>query len=211
MAVRAEPLTLLALVKEEEEEEATEHTMLPLALLAVVKSHFNALVWLQLCNSQGVSVFSFVRLPPRASRPCAGAAVYNMSLMHAERLRAVGCGLKGNLVRLLSLGVGRHFEPQKNTRAGRKMMQSIVRRVAAGLAAAVRDKAAKDADELCASGQCAVAVVPLQLVIYLGDCPHAHSRRGCTSMAEKALTRMRREGLSWRRRARAWAVTTAKG
>jgi TPR repeat protein len=51
------------------------------------------------------------------------------------------------------------------------MMQSIVRRVAVGLAAAVRDKVAKEAEELCASGQCAAAVVPLQRAIYLGDLP----------------------------------------
>jgi len=143
----------------------------PLTLLAVVKAHFDTLVCAQLCNPQGVSLFSFVRLPPRVSRPFAGAPVYDMSLTHAERLCAVGCGLKGRLVRLLSLGVGRHFEPQRNWGACRKMMQSNVRRVAAGLAAAVRDKVAKEAEELCASGQCAAAVVPLQRAIYMGDLP----------------------------------------
>jgi hypothetical protein len=94
-----------------------------------------------------------------------------MSLLHAERLRAVGCGFKWKLVRLFSLGTGRHFEPQRNTHACHKMMLSIVRCVAAGLAAAVRDKVAKEAEELCASGQCATAVVPLQRAIYLGDLP----------------------------------------
>jgi TPR repeat protein len=143
----------------------------PLMLLAVARSHFDALVWMQLCNPQGVSVFSFVRLPPRVPRPFAGAPVYGMSLTHAERLRAVGCGFKGRLVRLLSLGVGRHFEPQRNWGACRKMMQSNVRHVAAGLAAAVRDEAAKEAEELCTSGQCAAAVVPLQRAIHLGDSP----------------------------------------
>jgi len=83
----------------------------------------------------------------------------------------VGCGFKGKLVRLLSLGVGRHFEPQRNRRACLKMMLSNVRRVAAGLAAAVRHKVAKEAEELCASGQCAAAVVPLQRAIHLGDSP----------------------------------------
>jgi TPR repeat protein len=142
-----------------------------LTLLAVVKSHFDTLVLLQLCNPHGIAQFPFVRLPPRLSRPFAGAPVYDMSLLHAERLRAMGCGFKYKLVRLLSLCTGRHFEPQRNIRACHKMMQSIVRRVAAGLAAAVRDKAAKEAEELCASGQCAAAVVPLQRAIYLGDLP----------------------------------------
>jgi len=141
----------------------------PLAVLAVVKSHFDTLVWTQLCNPQGVSLFSFVRPLPRVPRPFAGAPVYGMSLTHAERLRAVGCGFKGRIVRLLSLCVGRHFEPQRNWRACHQMMQSTVRRVASKLMAAVRDEAAKEAEELCASGQCAAALVPLQRAIDLGD------------------------------------------
>jgi hypothetical protein len=52
--------------------------------------------------------------------------------------------LKGQLVRLLSLGVGRHFEPQRNWRACHQMMQSIARRVASKLMAAVRAEAAKE-------------------------------------------------------------------
>ena len=112
----------------------------PLTLLAVVKSHLDTLVWLQLCNPQGVAQFSFVCLPPRLPRPFAGAAVYDMSLTHAERLCAVGCGFKGRLVRLLSLGMGRHCEPQRNPGASHKMMLGIARRVAAGPAAPVNSK-----------------------------------------------------------------------
>jgi TPR repeat protein len=141
----------------------------PLTLLVFVKSHFDALVWAQLCNPQGVALFSFVRLLPRVPRPFAGAPVYDMSLTHAERLCAVGCGLKGALVRLLSLGVGHHFEPQRNRRACHQMMLSNARRVASKPMAAVRDKAVKEAEELCASGQCAAAVVPLQRAIDWGD------------------------------------------
>jgi len=141
----------------------------PLMLLVLVKAHFDTLVCAQLCNLQGVSPFSFVRLPPRLSRPFAGAAVYDMSLTRAERLRAVGCGLKGRLVWMLSLGVGRHFEPQRNRRACHQMMQNNARRVASKPMAAVRDKAAKEAEELCASGRCAAAVVALQRAIDFGD------------------------------------------
>jgi len=141
----------------------------PLMLLVLVKAHFDTLVYTQLCNPQGVALFSFVRLPPRVSRPFAGAAVYDMSLTHAERLGAVGCGFKGRLVRLLSLGVGRHFEPQSNLRACHQMMQSNARRLASKPMAAVRDEAAKEAEELCASGQCAAAIVPLQRAIDFGD------------------------------------------
>ena len=143
----------------------------PLTLLAVVKSFLDMLVRLQLGNPQGVAQHSFVCIPPRVLRPFAGAPVYGMSLTHAERLCAVGCGLKGKLVRLFSLGVGRHFEPQRTLGACRKMMQFNVRRVAAGLAAAARNKLFKEAEELYASQQFAAALVPLQRAIDWGHLP----------------------------------------
>jgi len=176
----------------------------PLMLLSLVKSYHGALVCAQLCNPQGVSVFSFVRLPPHVSRPFAGAAMYGMSLTHAERLRALGCGLKGKLVRLLSLSMHctttstataattaptssittttvtvcmitahqtRYVEPHSSWRACHGMMQSCVRRVASKPMAAVRDEAAKEAEELCASGQCAAALAPLQRAIHMGHLP----------------------------------------
>jgi len=156
---------------EEDEEEDDDADELPLTLLAVVKLHFDMLVLAQLCNPQGVDLLSFVRLPPLVHRPFAGASVYDMSLTHAERLRAVGCGFKGKLVRLLSLGVGRHIEPHRNRGACRKMMQSNVRRVAAGLAAAVLERAVKEAQRLLAAGQRAAAAAQLQRAIILGHLP----------------------------------------
>jgi len=160
----------------------------PLMVLALVKSHFGTLVCTQLCNAQGVSLSSSIRLPWRVYRPLAGAAVYDMSLTHAERLCVVGCGFKGKLVRLLSLGEGRHFYPQRNWNTCHNMMQVIVRRVAAGQAAAVRDKAAREAAELCASGNCAAALGPLQRAIDFGD---------TTSLALKAwLLILGREGVA---------------
>jgi TPR repeat protein len=148
----------------------TAHTK-PLTLLSVVKSNFESLVWLQLCNPQGVALSSFVHVPPRVPRPFASAPVNDMSLTRAERLRVVGCGLNGKLVQLLSLGVGRRFEPPRNRPACHKMMDIITRRAAAELAAALRDEVAKKAEELCASGQCANAAVPLQSAVDLGDLP----------------------------------------
>jgi hypothetical protein len=65
-----------------------------LMLLAVVNSHIGTLLCAQLCNPQGVVLFSFVHIPPRVPHPCAGATVHGMSLTHAERLRAGGCGFK---------------------------------------------------------------------------------------------------------------------
>ena len=145
-------------------------TKVPLSLLAVVKSHLGTLAWLQLCNPQGVALFSFVRLPPRMPSPFAGVPVYG-TLMNAERLRVLGCGFMGKLVRMLSQGVGGHFEPRSNASACSKMMWCTVRRVAAGLAAAVRDNIFKEAEDLCTSGQCAAALVPLQRAIDLGHLP----------------------------------------
>jgi len=180
---------------------------LPLSLLAAVKTYLDTLVSLNFFNGQGVAMFSFVRPPPRVPRPFAGARVYRKSLMHAERLGVVGCGLKGKLVRMLSLHVGRtstqtttatstvstattpftgtsttttisvtatthhHNEPESNWGACYKLMQSILRYVTARQAAAVRDKVANEAEELCASGQFAAAIFPLKLAIEFGDMP----------------------------------------
>ena len=94
-----------------------------------------------------------------------------MSLTHEERLRAMSCGFKGRLVRLLALGVGDLFEPQRNRRTCHQMMHMNARHVASKLMAAVRDEAAKEAEKLCASGQCAAALNPLQRAIDFGDLP----------------------------------------
>jgi hypothetical protein len=85
----------------------TAHPTLPLPLLSVVQSYHGMCVSVQLCDAQGAALFPFVRLPPRVRHPFAGAPVHSLSLTHGERLRVVGCGLTGKLVRLLSLGTGR--------------------------------------------------------------------------------------------------------
>ena len=142
-----------------------------LSLMAVAKMFFGMLVEMQLCNPQGTCFFSFVHLPPPVPRAFAGAPLYDMSLKQVERLCLVGCGFKGRLVRLLSLGMGLHFEPQKISRACHKMMHSTALRVASKLPGVFRDKVAKEAEALCAAGQCAAALVPLQRAIYFGDLP----------------------------------------
>jgi TPR repeat protein len=100
-----------SLGKEEDAEPAplhlTAHPTLPLPLLSVAQSYLGMCVLAQLCDVQGAVLFRFVRLPSRVRRPFAGAPVYDMSLTHGERLRVVGCGLRGKLVRLLSLGTDR--------------------------------------------------------------------------------------------------------
>ena len=151
----------------------TAHPTLPLPLLSVVQRIM--CVSAQLCDAQGAALFPFARLPPRVRRPLAGAPVHDMSLTHGERLRVVGCALTGKLVRLLSLGTGCHFEPGRNRRSCHKLMHLKVGRVAAklmhSLAAAVGNKVCKEAEELCASGQCVAAAVALQLAVDLGHLP----------------------------------------
>jgi hypothetical protein len=134
-----------------------------LTMLAVVKSHLGTLVWLQLCKPQGVSLFSFLLISPRVFHPFTGVAVYSMSLTHAKRLRAMGCGLKGRLIWLLSL-----FTDRVNYR---KMIQNITLRVGSKMMAAVCKEAVQVSEKLCASGHCADAVAPLQLAVDLGHLP----------------------------------------
>ena len=95
------------------------------------------------------------------------------ALTYGERLHVTGCAMTCRLVHMLSLGTGNYIEPQWNSGACRQLMLSIVRRVDAGLVDAMRNKVATEAEKQCVSGQCAAALVPLQLAIDMG---HSHSR-----------------------------------
>ena len=68
-----------------------------------------------------------------------------------------------------------HLEQNRDRRTCHKLMQGIVRRVAAklmhSLAAAVGSKVGKEAEELCASGQCAAAAAALKLAVDFGHLP----------------------------------------
>ena len=132
------------------------------------KSHRKMLVLLGLCNPQGVKYFSFVNVPAHVPY---SIARYQAYLTHTERLHVVGCGFKSNIIRLLSLGRGVHREPNRNRNACHKYMYMIVRRIASKRMTDVRDKFAKEAEELCALGQCAAAIVPLLLAIDFGHLP----------------------------------------
>jgi TPR repeat protein len=66
----------------------------------------------------------------------------------------------------------RHFEPHSNWRACHKLMHLEVAHVAAKLMhSLVGNKLGKEAEELCASGQCAAAAVALKLAVDLGHLP----------------------------------------
>lgn len=82
-------------------------------------------------------------------------------LTHADRLSVVIYNLNIKLILQLSLN------PDYNT--NQKQILCIVRHVVSKRMAALRNKAVKQAEELCASGQYAAAEVPLQLAINLRD------------------------------------------
>jgi TPR repeat protein len=56
-------------------------------------------------------------------------------------------------------------------RSAKKFILEIAQWIASKHVRLVRDKTAKEAEELCASGQCAAALLPLQKAIYLGHLP----------------------------------------
>ena len=149
----------------------TAHPTLRLSLLAVRQSYLGMCFSAQLCNVQGAALFPFVRLLPHVRHPVAGAPVHDMSLKHAERLRVVACALTGKLVRLLSLGTGSHFEPERNRRACLKLMHFKVGRLAAKLMHSLVHLFGKEAQELCEAGQCAAAADALKRAINVGHLP----------------------------------------
>ena len=144
----------------------------PLRLNRVVKLYKGMIVLAQLGKSKGDVRFYLVRLMPPVPRFMAGfIPAEAMSLTHMERICAVGDGFKCKLTCLLSLGTGRHIEPEYNRKACQSWMTCIARRVAAGMAAAVCVKAAKDAEELCATKQYDEALVLSQIAADFGHLP----------------------------------------
>ncbi len=112
-----------------------------------------------------------------------------MPMRSAQRLRVVGCGLRGKLLWLMSMSLGMDRKVQQQKR----VMHAIAMRVVAGQAAAVAADIAQEADELGGSGQCAAAVVAPQVAVDLGHTPsraeHAdmlyHCREGVPSDASR--------------------------
>lgn len=92
-----------------------------------------------------------------------------MLVTYKKRMRDLGCELKNKLALQFSHNTGSHFEPQRNRKACHCMMMFIRRRVDSNQMAALRDEVAKEAEELCALGQCAAALVLMQRAIEFGD------------------------------------------
>ncbi len=97
----------------------------PLNVLSVAKLQRGMLVWLRLCSAQGVALFYFVRVPLRAPlRAPRLVTSAGVSLTRAERLNVLGCGMKSELVRLLSLRLGRHFVLQTRRFARQQLVDA---------------------------------------------------------------------------------------
>jgi TPR repeat protein len=82
-------------------------------------------------------------------------------------LHMKGIGFADKLIQQLLQSVGCGLSNKKRI----IMMRFIMTRVYSKCMASVRDEAAKEAEELCASGQCAAALPRLQIAIDLGDLP----------------------------------------
>lgn len=168
-----------------------------LPILVLFKSLQASLVSLQLLGGQGAAPSPFVHAPPPARNTFSGVQEHgaSLALAHAERLRAVSCGLQARMVRLLLLGTASAFEQRAKSKISRKLMYVTLRRVFAGLFAAAGLKVAKEAEALCALGRSASAVAPLDVAICCGHLPsHAlkawmliHGREGLTQDWEQAF------------------------
>jgi TPR repeat protein len=98
---------------------------------------------------------------------------------------------------LQSVGCGLQFSNKKRI----IMMRFIMTRVYSKWIAYVSNEAAKEAEELCASGQCATALVPLQRAINLGHLSsralmawlHINGREG-VSLDQKRAFKLAKEG-----------------
>ena len=89
---------------------------------------------LQLCDASGQ--FHHAHHVPVAPHPFTGARVMDMSLSHRQRLRAVGCGLTAQLVRLLLRRLPATLQPTVTGRFPSHGMLAVARRVASTMAAA---------------------------------------------------------------------------
>jgi hypothetical protein len=144
----------------EEQAAETFRTILPTTLMLVTRSHLKMLVAVNLFRPQDLHPvpYNFVTFPLPSSKQYIPQDHDNLLLAHAKRLRLVGCGIRGMLMRLIMLDVSRS-------------MHTGVRRVTAVLAAEVRNGYVQEAEELCASAQFQAAMLPLGFSILLGDLP----------------------------------------
>ena len=93
------------------------------------------------------------------------------TLNHIHQPVVKGLGFNYKLVLLLSHSMGTNFKVQMAYYESPNMMRCIENRIVSKQMDALRQKIAKKAKELCASGLCAEAQVLLQLAIDMGHLP----------------------------------------
>ena len=136
-------------------------------LLAVVKSSYNMLILLRMCNKQGVPQFKFVKHQSHMHRLFSN----NILLTRAERQSVVGRGLTAKLVMMLSFGTSCYLEQNRNRNVYHKQMLNKIQRITSKMASTVLDKIIKDADELYVAGKYAEAIILLKQAINFGHLP----------------------------------------
>ena len=128
----------------------------------------------------------------------------DVCITKTERLRDLGSGFKGELVRLFSLGTSLHSEPQMNWGTSHKLMQSVLRRVISKLAAAVLESVSEVAEIFIGAGSYKNAESQLHQAIDLGHMPSCarladlflHTREGCSKDSCKAFA-LAKEGAGY--------------
>jgi len=130
-----------------------------LQLFAAAEQLHCARVFLRVCNAQGAALVR-IQLAPAAQRLRLRTLVpvYEMAMMHKQRLRGMGCGGRGKLALLISQGGGGGGALPRECSA---LMDWIVRRVAAAQVAATPEGLHAQAQVLRAAGDCAAAAAAL--------------------------------------------------
>jgi len=150
-----------------------------LQLFAAVEQLHGARVFLRVCNAKGAASVR-IQLAPAARRLRLRTLlpVYEMAMGSMQRSRAICCGGRGN-VALLMLQAGGGGRPTQ--RDCSVLMDRIMRRVAAAQAALTPEGLNWKAQALCATGECAAAVVLLQQAV-----GHGHSP-SCADLADMLI------------------------
>jgi TPR repeat protein len=138
-----------------------------LQIFAALEQLHGARVFLRVCNAQGAALVRIQLAPPaQRLRLRTLVPVYQMAMLHLQRLSALCCGGRGKVAMLMSQGRG-----GAGLRDCRVLMDCIVRRVAAGHVATTPEGLHAKAGALSAVGQCEAAAEQLQRAVGLGHLP----------------------------------------
>jgi len=148
-----------------------------LQIFTAAEQLHGARVFMRMCNAQGVALVR-IQLAPAAQRLRLRTLVpiYEMTMEHRQRMRGMGCGVRGKLALLMSQGWGGGGAVPRDCSP---LMDRILRRVAAAQVAATPEGLHAQAQALIAAGECAAAAALLQQADRHGHLP---SRADLASM-----------------------------